>query len=290
MFVMAYFRTEAEALHLAVSDDGWDWRPVHGGRPLPLGEDPPYRLRDPHLSRATDGRFHLFATGGWDEVAIAHAVSDDLLAWSTPEPVAVMAGVAGARNCWAPECVHDPVDGSYRLLWSATVNPDDGLDWRPGWWDRTHDHRIWTTTTRDFAAYASAALFFAPGYSVIDATLAEHAGRWLLAFKDERGENRPGTPFKAIRVCAAPSATGPFRAVSDPVTPPLTESPTLFRVDDRWLMFFDHFAGGAYGAAASEDGMHWADVTARVRFPPGVRHASVLEVDAGTGRALDPAV
>lgn len=94
----------------------------------------------------------------------------------------------------------------------------------------------------------------------------------------------------AIRVGAAPSAIGPFRADSGPVTPRLTEGPTLFRADGRWPMFFDHFAGGAYGAVASGDGVDWTDVTDRVRFPPGARHASVLEVDEAIGRALRRAV
>lgn len=284
---MAYFRTEAEALHLAISDDGFAWTPLNGNRPLLRAGTAARTLRDPHISRAPDGRFHLVFTGGWATGEIMHAASPDLLDWSPPEAIPVMAGVPSARNCWAPECFFDPAEDSCRLLWSSTVNPDDSLDWEaPGVWNRSHDHRTWTTTTEDFARCAPARRLFDPGYSVIDATLAEHAGRYLLAFKDERGENRLGTDHKAIRVCEAPSATGPFAAISALVTPPLTEGPALLRLEGRWLMFYDHHQEGRYGASASDDGRTWTVVTDRIRFPPGARHASVLEVDDGVASPL----
>lgn len=166
------------------------------------------------------------------------------------------------------------------------MNPDDAPDWTaPGVWDRSHDHRT-RTTTEDFARYPPATRLFDPGYSVIDATLAEHDGRYLLAFKDERGENRLGTDHKAIRVCEAPSATGPFTMISSLITPPLTEGPALFRPDGRWLMLYDHHDEGHYGASASDDGRTWTVVTDRVRFPPGVRHASVLDIAETTASPL----
>ncbi len=34
MFVMSYFRTESEALHLAISEDGLEWTALNGNRPL----------------------------------------------------------------------------------------------------------------------------------------------------------------------------------------------------------------------------------------------------------------
>lgn len=45
-------------------------------------------------------------------------------------------------------------------------------------------------------------------------------------------------------------------------------------------MLFDHFMGGGFGAVESEDGRSWLAITEQLQLPPGVRHASVLTIDA----------
>jgi hypothetical protein len=171
----------------------------------------------------------------------------------------------------------------YRLLWSSSTNAQTETD---DW-----DHRIYQTTTRDFAAFTPPELFLDPGYSVIDATVARRDdGRYLLAFKDERGDNprpgqpRPAAPWKAIRVCVGASATGPWHPAETFVTPELTEGPALFRLPDGgWRMLFDHFTEERFGVVESHDGSEtWQPVTHPMTFPAGVRHASVLPVDGDT--------
>lgn len=278
MYLMSYFRTEAEALHLALSADGILWEPLNGNRPVLEGTAGSRTLRDPHLSRDREGRYHLLATDGWASDGIVHCSSDDLLTWSAREAVPVMASVEGARNCWAPEVFRDEEHGVYRLIWSSTVQADDA----PARWD----HRIWTCTTEDFVRYGPPEPYLDPGYSVIDATVAHDVGRYLLAFKDERGENRLGTPYKAIRVCLSGSATGPWVEISDLVTPSPVEGPTLLRRADGWLMLYDYFLEERYGASASADGLAWRVVEEEVLFPPGARHASALPLDGVTARRL----
>lgn len=282
MFGMAYFRTEAEALHLAVSEDGLRWCAVNDNRPVLAGAVGAKSLRDPFVFPARDGQFHLLATNSWSSAEIIHAVSDDLIHWSAQELLPVMRGVPGTRNCWAPECFRDQEAGLYRIIWSSATGdpsgPSDG------------NHRIWQATTRDFAALSHPEIFLDPGYSVIDATVAHHDGTYLLAFKDERGDNhrplREGAPWKAIRVCAARSGSGPWTEVSEFVTPSLTEGPALFRRGGRWMMIFDHFMTGQFGAAESKDGRHWTPITDKMTFPPGPRHANVFEIDAAVGENL----
>ncbi len=279
VLVMSYFRAEAEALHFAVSGDGLIWRALNANRPILNGEVGAKSLRDPFVLQDERGVFHLLATNGWRADSIIHAVSSDLLHWSDQELLPVMQTVPGTRNCWAPEGFYDREAACYRLIWSSTVSANDRRDWNSvATWASAHDHRIWQTTTRDFQTYTPAALFFDPGYSVIDATVAPDGDGYLMAFKDERGENHLGTTNKAIRVCRSPRGDGPWTDISAPVTPPLTEGPALFRQDGRWLLLFDHFAEGFYDAAQSEDGLHWTPIAEPKTFPPGARHAGVLKV------------
>lgn len=270
MYAMSYFRTEAEALHLALSVDGLLWTPLNDNRPILQGTVGSCSLRDPFVARARDGLFHLLASDGWASVSIVHAVSVDLLHWSDQVLIPVMASVPDARNAWAPECFYDHGRDLYRVLWSSAMRSDRTVeDW---------DHRIWASATADFVSYTPAEPFFDPGYSVIDATVVYHEGEYLMAFKDERGENLPDTAYKAIRVCRSHDGTV-FESISDLVTPTLVEGPTLFRHRGRWIMAYDHFMGGHFGAAESADGRTWRAIREQVRFPSGARHGSVFSVD-----------
>ncbi len=278
MYLMSYFRTVSEALHLALSQDGLDWTPLNNNEPVLRGQVGSRTLRDPHITRAEDGAYHLLSTNGWASRSIIHASSCDLLHWSAQEVVPVMATIEGTRNCWAPKCYYDAEERVYRLIWSSTV--------RTGGPDRLWDHRIWSTATPDFKHYTPPTLFFDPGYSVIDATVAHHDGQYLMAFKDERGENRLGTQYKAIRVCTSRSARGPFENVSDLISPAPVEGPTLLRREQGWLMLYDHFLEERYGACQSTNGINWEVLLEGARFPPGARHACVLRVDESTVRGL----
>ena len=284
VYVMSYFGTEAEALHLALSDDGLHWQALNNNRPILHGTVGAKTLRDPFICADQGGTFHLLATNGWNSDHIVHATSPDLLRWSEQELLPVMAGVPGVRNCWAPECFYDAEASVYRLIWSTAFEHPSGRD------DR--DHRIWATATADWVEFALPHLFCDPGHSVIDATVVRDGGRYLMAYKDERGENArppsPGQTWKAIRVAAAPAAGGPWTDLAGFVTPSRTEGPTLFRRSGEWVMIFDHFCEDHFGAAVSSDGVQWTSITHRMTFPPGPRHATVLAIpgDGETAQRL----
>ena len=278
MFLMSYFRTEAEALHLAVGADGLRWDALNGNKPVLAGTLPGGSIRDPFLLRSVDGLFHLLATSGWREQGILHAQSDDLIHWQEQTSLPVMAGVPGVRNCWAPECFYDFEEGAYRILWSSSVAVNAAEeDW---------DHRIWEVTTKDFQIYSPSRVFFDPGYSVIDATVTRFGGRWLMAFKDERGNNQLGTDFKAIRVAWAAQAAGPYSETSALLSPPLTEGPILFHRNGMLTMLFDHFMAGYFGGLQSADGQTWNALPEPLVLPDGLRHAAVLEVEDTVVAAL----
>ena len=52
MYVMSYFRTESEALHLALSDDGLKWRALNDNKPILSGTIGTNTLRDPFVFQA----------------------------------------------------------------------------------------------------------------------------------------------------------------------------------------------------------------------------------------------
>jgi hypothetical protein len=228
-------------------------------------------MRDPFLYRDRNGRFHLLTTDGWTSRFIIHAESDDLIHWNDPKALPVMEDIPGARNSWAPEAFFDGEAGCHRMIWSSTVSLDGPPDLR--------DHRIWSAMTDDFREFGPSTLFFDPGFNVIDATIRHREGIYVMAFKDERGENRPDTPWKAIRICTSSGDCHSFGRISEILTPPRTEGPILFRCRDRWMLFFDAYMDGYWGARVSVDLETWITMTGGVTFPKGPRHGSVLEVE-----------
>lgn len=281
--MLSYFRTESEALHLATSHDGYAFEPVAGGDAVLESDVGAESVRDPFLY--DDGeRFHLLGTDGWHSDSVVHATSPDLRSWSDPELLPVMGDVEGTLNAWAPECYYDREAGVHRLLWSSTVSdgpaPDDPAE------QDAYDHRIWSVETEDFETFSDPAVFLDPGFNCIDATVAFHDGEYLLAVKDERGSNDLDTEGKDVLLGRSETGRGPFTPLSAPVTPAPVEGPTLYRTDDEWLMLYDHFIEGHYGASRSPDGEEWTVADDAVSVPEGVRHGSVLGVARDVAEGL----
>ena len=271
MYLFSYFRTESEALHLALSEDGFAFEAVNGNKPILEASADTRTMRDPFLIQTEDGAFQLLATDGWGGASIMHATSADLITWSDQRVIPVMENVEGTRNCWAPEAFYAREEKTYLLIWSSTVSDSPE--------QKVRDHRIWCCETTDFSAFSEPRLFFDPGYNVIDATVAPYGDAYLMAFKDERGVNKAGTDFKAIRTAMSLKAGGPYEAVSDLVTPSLVEGPTLYQKDGLWVMLYDHFVDHRYGASLSEDGRSWDVSEVEIILPEGPRHGSIIEID-----------
>ena len=281
MFVMSYFADGDESLHLATSVDGHHWQALVGVNPVLMPAGEVSAIRDPFIRVGTDGRFHLLATNGWACTSIIHAVSDDLLDWSALRLVPVMGDVPGARNAWAPEFFVDAGSGDHIVTWSSAVGGDAAA-----WADQgristeTMDHRIWCCVTRHFESWSPPRLWFDPGYTVIDATVTRRNGRWMMAFKDERGHNHSPAPYKGIRISGFDSSFGPFDPPSEIVSDAPAEGPTFVEQDASTALLFDHFLDGGYGGAELTNG-RWGPMPT-LSVPAGARHASVLRVDATT--------
>jgi hypothetical protein len=275
MWVASYFTDEDPALHLAVSNDGYEFTALNDGQPVLRGTVGTGQLRDPFIGIGPGGEFHLLATDGWTSPNIVHAMSADLTSWSSQTLVAVMANIPDAHNAWAPEFFFHKPDATYHLIWSSVVEPTSAGEPRD-WQNTGQDHRIWHCKKTDFRTVSPAEIFFDPGFSVIDATVHSDNGRYIMAFKDERGTNDLQTSHKCIRLTTFTSPGGPFTEPTGPVSPSPVEGPAFFRRDGKLVMIYDHYLEGRYGAAESTDGTHWApEVTCSLYARPVFRRAGL---------------
>ena len=110
---------------------------------------------------------------------------------------------------------------------------------------------------------------------MIDATILFHEGKFIMFMKDET----LNPPQKNIRIAYADQLTGPYSAPSVPITGDYwAEGPTVLRKDGMWIVYFDKYKDGKYGAVTSTDLEHWNDISDQISFPEGTRHGTVFTV------------
>jgi beta-xylosidase len=279
LFSYFYHQTAGDGLHLAWSRDGYSWEVLGHGKsylhPM-VGEDK--LMRDPCLYRGSDGLFRLVWTTAWSGKTIGYASSPDLIHWSDQAAIPVMAEESNARNCWAPEVIWDEAKQHYLIFWSTTIlgkfRETENSNRKP-----ERNHRIYSTTTKDFVKFTPTRLHYDGGFNVIDATLAQNGSSWLMFVKNETFA--PKTE-KNIRMIRAETPDGPFSSASPALTGSYwAEGPSAIKVGDEWRVYFDKHEENKYGVVVSRDLEHWDDRSDRTSFPKDARHGTVLAVPRG---------
>lgn len=280
VFLFSYFMGNGDGLHWARSEDGLNWAAVGGGKsfltPI-VGENK--LMRDPCVLRGPDGIFRLVWTTSWSGQTIGYASSPDLLHWSEEKAIPVMAKEPKTENSWAPEVIFDPIHQDYLLFWASSIPgrfPETDATGHLGSDHKELNHRIYSTTTRDFVTFTPTRLLYDGGFDVIDATMARRGGEWLFFVKNET--ERP-VPAKNILLIRAQTPEGPFSAPSAPITGAYwAEGPTSIAIDGWWYVYFDKYRDKKFGVVRSRDLVHWEDLSDRLHMPEGIRHGTVIRV------------
>ncbi len=274
-YLFSYFKGNGEdGLHLAYSEDGLAWRALNDDRPYfhpTVGKEK--LTRDPSIVRGPDGMYHMVWTAGWNEQGFGYAESRDLITWTHERYVPVMSHEPAAMNTWAPEIFYDSVKTRYQIVWASTIPGRFPGDSTGG--GGKYNHRLYYTTTKDFRTFEPTKLLYDRGFRVIDADIIRDGTRYVMFLKDER--ERP--PQKNIRLAYAERPEGPWTQATRPITGDYwAEGPTVLRVDDEWIVYFDRYRDHRYGAIASTNLATWEDVTAYLAVPDGMRHGTAFAV------------
>ena len=275
IYMFSYFMGNGEdGLHLAYSMDGLYWEALGDGKPFlapTVGEDK--LMRDPCIIRGRDGKFHMVWTVSWNEKGIGYASSPDLIHWSEQKYIPVMEHEEDARNTWAPEVFYDEDEDIYMIFWSTTIAglyPETQSEE-----EDAYNHRQYYVTTKDFETFSDTRLFYEPGFNVIDGTLIKENGEYILFVKDETRE----PPKKNIRIAKSQSLTEGYGDAGSPITGDYwAEGPTVAKVGERWIVYFDKYIEKRMGAVASTDLENWEDISDQIHFPEGTRHGTVFKV------------
>jgi hypothetical protein len=276
VYLFSFFKGNGEdGLHLAYSRDGLNFTVLNNDKSFLTPQVGVSKLmRDPCILRTPDGTFHMVWTAGWTERGIGYASSKDLVNWSEQKYISVMEKEPTARNTWAPEITYDKKKKQFLIFWSTTIPGRFPDTEKAG--DTGYNHRIYSTTTKDFVTFTETKLFYDQGFNVIDATIIKPAKGYVMFVKDET--RNPAQ--KNLRVTSSSNLYGPYSKPSVPITGNYwAEGPTAIRIDSRWIVYFDKYTEKKMGAVASKDLKTWEDISDKIRFPDGMRHGTVFEAD-----------
>ncbi len=277
-YLFSYFKNNGESgLQFAYSYDGLKWtvlNKANNGESFLKPQVGGKLMRDPSICQDPNGVFHLVWTTGWWDNGIGIAHSNDLINWSEQTFLPVMKHESTAKNCWAPEIYYDAATRNYLIVWATTI---------PGRFPETenlgdNNHRMYFVTTKDFKTYSETKLFYDPGFNVIDTFIAkdDQNNRYIMFLKNE---TKSPVAQKNICVAFAENAAGPYGPASNPITGNYwAEGPAAIKIGEQWIVYFDKYTQGKYGAVASSDLKTWEDISDKVQFPRGTRHGTVLKV------------
>ena len=286
MYIFTSFRGNGDGLHLAYSPDGYKWTDLNN---IFLAPTIGARLmRDPCILLGPDNVFHMVWTTGWNDKVIGYANSKDLVSWSDQQEIPVMADVSETKNCWAPEICYDDDSGEYIIFWASDVK-DRFLDTVST--DRWNN-RTYYVTTKDFKTFSKTKLFFDPGFDHIDATIIKFKDSFIMAIKE--GDRQAKSIWGPIHLARSKNIKGPYTLTDTPlVVGQRAEGPTMAKVGDDYIAYYDYYGAGRYGASKTRDFKTWTNVSGTLDAIEGQRHGTVLKVSKAIvdniKASLDPA-
>ena len=296
LYVYAYFKGGwptggHSGVFLDSSTDGLNFEPMNDGDAVfvppeswgnDIDTDDEDQTRDPSVVYGPDGLYHMVWTSGITTRSIGYASSSNLRDW-TAELVDVWNPSVNVNHTWAPEILYNDSLGLYQIVFASDL--DGG------------DHKLYSITTNDFSSYTEPEVFYYNGNTVIDGMIAKDVvnGQYIMAIKDERGG------AKNISIATSTDASPMSWTTNNPVVVGTgsniepynsVEGPSLLKIDDTWLIYYDVYGPGYLGVAVTDpnadptDPNSWVNMTSQATLPSDpssvVHHGTAFAAPADT--------
>jgi len=283
VYLFSYFKDNgADGLHLAYSNNGYQWKALKGDSSfLKPNVSSDKLMRDPCIIKGPDGIFRMVWTVSWTAKGIGYASSNDLVNWSEQKLIPVMEHEDNVKNCWAPEITYDKKNKEYMIYWASTIKDLYSIKQQES--EDQYNHRIYYIITKDFIHFSETKMLYNKGFNVIDATVVPDNNQYIMFVKDETLY----PPKKNIRIAFSKNLTGTYTEASKPITGNYwAEGPTAIKINGKWIVYFDKYKEGKYGAVESNDLINWEDISDIISFPQGTRHGSVFRISKNEFKIL----
>ena len=286
-YIYVYFRgsvngeRELQQIHIAISDDGLNWRDLNGNFPIIESTMGTKGLRDPYIIRSYEGdRFYLMATdldangGQWTQYGtngskyLMFWESDDLVNWSEQRMIKMSDENMGCT--WAPEAIYDAGNQDYLIYWSAHRK------------DLGDKKVIQYAKTRDFRSFTEPVVWIESTdetTGVIDTSMVRGDDGKYYRFTKREYNN-------SIFLDVADSLLGEYTRVDSNLPDIIgVEGPAIYRMlDGRFCLMLDGYygpnAGIGFFPLITDDlaGGQFERLNTGYHMPTGARHGAVMTI------------
>ena len=119
---------------------------------------------------------------------------------------------------------------------------------------------------------------------MIDATIQPYKKGYIMFLKDE---TLKPVAKKNLHIAFSDHLTHGYGRPLTTITGNYwAEGPTAIKLNKKWIVYFDKYRDGKYGAVSSTDLVTWTDISEKIVFPPGIRHGTVFKVSESIFRKL----
>lgn len=267
----SFHEPATDGLRFLYSADGLHWDSIPGIWLEPsIGSQ--RVMRDPSIARGKDGIYHLVWTTSWKgDLGFGYAQSKDLIHWTEPRMINVMAHEPTTVNVWAPELFFDEDKNQFMVVWASCIpyRFEKGIE------DEYNNHRLYYITTPDFETISETKLLFDPGFSSIDATIVKRDEKdFVMVYKDNT------RPQRNLMVAFANAPEGPYTSDCAAFTDSFIEGPNMLKIDKNYYIFYDEYRKYRYGAIKTKDFKSFVDANAEISFPKGHKHGTIFRAPA----------
>ena len=263
-----------ERLHFAVSENGYDFRPLNNNEAVITQTKGKKCVRDPYAFRGVDGRVYIVGTDmkceeGWESNhALVTWCSDDLINW-TDETIIDICDLGekykNTTRAWAPQAMWDEEEKAYMLYWAHSTKEHNtaGL-----YYAYTRDMKTLITEPKPL---------YCRDIQTIDGDIAynEADGLYYLFFKHDEDQT--------IAYVTSKSLNGPYedKPVVVSLAPSGVEGSQIYRINgtDTWLLIMDEYGKGRFFMQQTENFRDYLPVARddyEMDFSP--RHGSVMAI------------
>ncbi len=237
-----------ESIHFAASEDGYNFRPLNGGRQIIEQKFGKKCVRDPYIFKGKDGFYYIIGTDmrceeGWtSNHALVTWKSSDLVEW-TDETIIDIRNFGGefahTTRAWAPQAIWDKEKQAYMIYWAHSTQENDVAG---HYYAHSTDLKTMTEPKP---------LYGREGIQCIDGDIiyCEKDGYYYLYFKEDIHQK--------IAYVRSKNLTGPYK--DTPVTVSLSENgvegSSMYQISgtDTWVMLMDEYGKGRFFAQQTTD-------------------------------------
>lgn len=276
-YLLCYFvgnAPEQERVHLAVSKDGYNFKPLNGNKPVITQTLGKKCMRDPFIVEGKDGCYYIIATDmkseeGWvSNHALVSWKSTDLINWTDETIIDIRdfgGEFANTNRSWAPQAIWDEKKGEFMVYWTISTAENDCAG-------------IYYAYTTDFKTLTKPEpLYIRKGIQTIDADIVynEKNGKYYMYYKHEEDQT--------IAYVTSDSLTGPYdtKPIVCSLAPSGVEGSLMYRITGTgtWVMIMDEYGKKRYFAQQTYDMENFMPLKRKsYNFSFGVRHASLIPI------------